>query len=543
MKIGQSLLSLAGRIHWRPLSLAEKCRLMFGGAVLLSLALVLVFPYLWMDKLTTKGLLDVSEERASQVYRAHFRMDRLEQGGLPVLDMDGGMADARDVPLQWVRFGADPLESIQSLDPGLQAAIRTLLDGQADDDFQCGRQAGVLRSRYIKFVRAGESCLACHNPQRAARAFSPNELIGVAIVSDQDTRGEVRRIILVNRIGVIVAGLIGATGAMVAFYWITQRVILSPIRQLRALANNVAEGNLDIRSTITTGDEYEKLSQAFNHMLDNLQAAQEKLRAANRQLDLKIAELSGRNVELYKANKVKSEFLANISHEFRTPLNSILGFAQVLKDRPTLLRTDKGQRYAENIITSGNRLLQMINDLLQMAKAEAGKLELHIEQGSLPQVCEALVSAFLPQTHEKRLRIKLTLDPNTPLLRTDVGKVQQILYNLFSNAVKFTPSRGQIEIKTQMLDDKHVRISVIDTGCGIEPADQEKIFEPFRQADGSLTRQTTGTGLGLAISKELAALLAGHVGLQSEPGHGSTFWLEIPVALVGETQETGARRQ
>jgi len=185
----------------------------------------------------------------------------------------------------------------------------------------------------------------------------------------------------------------------------------------------------------------------------------------------------------------------------------------------------------------------MINDVLQLAKAEAGRLELHMEQGSLPQICEALVSSFLPQTHEKRIRIRLAVDPGVPLLRTDVGKVQQILYNLVSNAVKFAPARGQIEIRAAMLDDKRVRIAVQDNGCGIAPADHEKIFEKFRQGDGSITRQTPGTGLGLAISRELATLLAGQIGLESEPGKGSTFWLDIPVTLTTETQESGVRRQ
>jgi len=533
-KIGQSILSTIRRIRWRPLSLAEKCRLMFGGAVLLSLFLVLIFPYLWMHKLTTKGLLDASQERANILYRAHFRLDKLSQSGLPALDPGGGVVEANGVSLQWIRFGPDPLEAMKSVDDSHRAVIRSLLEGEAEDDFQLTRMSGTLEGHYVRIFRARESCIACHNPQGSARAFSLNEPIGAVIVSGRDASGEIRRIILVNRVGIVVAGLIGAIVAMVAFYWITQRVILRPIRQLRAMANNVADGNLDIRSTITTGDEYERLSQAFNHMLDNLQGAQDELRTANRQLDLKIGELSERNVELYKANKVKSEFLANISHEFRTPLNSILGFAQVLKDRPTLLKTDKGQRYTENIISSGNRLLQMINDLLQLAKAEAGKLELRIEQGSLPQICEALVSSFLPQTHEKRLRVKVTLDPAIPLLRTDIGKVQQILYNLVSNAVKFTPARGQIEIKAHMLDDKRLRIAVTDSGCGIAPADQEKIFEKFQQADGSITRQTPGTGLGLAISKELATLLAGQIGLESEPGKGSTFWLDIPVTLAIE---------
>jgi len=538
MKIGQSLLRTVRRVRLRPLSLAEKCRLMFGGAVLLSLSLVLVFPYLWMQKLTTKNLIDVSRERANLMYRSHFRLDKIIQSGLRPLDPSGDVAEANAIPMRWIRFGPDPMENLNSVDEPHNDAIRSLLQGPAEDDFRSTRAGGVLQSHYYKLFRAGESCIVCHNPQGSARAFSLNEPIGAAIISRLDVGGEIRRIILVNRIGIAVAGLIGAICAMVAFYWITQRVILSPIRQLRAMANNVADGNLEIRSTIMTGDEYEKLSQAFNHMLDNLQAAQEKLREANRQLDLKIAELSERNIELYKANKVKSEFLANISHEFRTPLNSILGFAQVLKDRPTLLKTDKGQRYAENIITSGNRLLHMINDLLQLAKAEAGEIELHIEQGSLPQICEALVSAFLPQTHEKRLRVRVTLDPAIPLLRTDVGKVQQILYNLFSNAVKFTPARGQIEIKAHRLDDKMMRVAIIDTGCGIAKADHEHIFEKFRQVDGSLTRQTPGTGLGLAISKELATLLTGQIGLESEPDKGSTFWLDIPVALAKESQET-----
>jgi signal transduction histidine kinase len=516
---------------------------MFGGAVFLSLSLVLVFPYLWMQKLTTKGLIDINQERANLVYWSHFRPDKLVQSGLPALDPSGAVADANGVLVNWIRFGTDPMENLKSIDEPHQGVIRSLLSGPTDDDFRSTRVGRVLQSRYYKLFRAGESCIVCHNPQGSARTFSLNEPIGVAIVSRQDAGGEIRRIILVNRIGIVVAGLIGGIGAMVAFYWITQRVILSPIRQLRAMANNVADGNLDIRSTITTGDEYERLAQAFNHMLDNLQVAQDELRTANRQLDLKIVELSERNIELYKANKLKSEFLGNISHEFRTPLNSILGFAQVLKDRPTLLKTDKGQRYAENIITSGNRLLQMINELLQLAKAEAGKLELRIEQGSLPQICEALVSSFLPQTHEKRLRIKVTLDPAIPLLRTDIGKVQQVLYNLFSNAVKFTSARGQIEIKAHMLDDKRLRIAVIDTGCGIAKAHQEHIFEKFRQVDGSLTRQTPGTGLGLAISRELAILLSGQLSLESEPDKGSTFWLDIPVDLAKEFQESGDRRQ
>ena len=207
--------------------------------------------------------------------------------------------------------------------------------------------------------------------------------------------------LFMNRLWIVVAGLLAATGAMVAFYTITQRVILRPIRQLRAMVNNVAEGNYDTRSAIRTGDEYERLSDAFNHMLDNLMDSQHKLERANAQLDAKISELSGKNVELYKANKLKSEFLANMSHEFRTPLNAILGFAELLREKPAA-DAEKSRRWAENIISSGRSLLNMINDLLDLAKAEAGKMELRVEKTSIPQLLEGL-TAFFSRTGEEEI--------------------------------------------------------------------------------------------------------------------------------------------
>jgi signal transduction histidine kinase len=341
-----------------------------------------------------------------------------------------------------------------------------------------------------------------------------------------------------NRVWIIAAGLIAGAGAIVAFYIITQRVILRPIRQLRGLANNVSEGNLDIRSAINTGDEYQKLAEAFNNMLDGLQAAQEKLRQANKQLDAKIVELSERNIELFKANQVKSEFLANVSHEFRTPLNAILGFAEILREKPNVLKEEKGQRYAENIIAGGKRLLNMINDLLYLAKTEAGKIKLHIEKTSVQQLCKSVVASFSSLTKKKRIKVKLSVDNNMPALMTDADKIQQILYNFLSNAVTYTPEHGRIEIRATMPDEKTVRIAVTDTGCGIAEPDKEKIFEKFRQVDGSLTRRSSGTGLGLAISKGLAIMLAGSIGVESELGKGSTFWFDIPVTLSKDENQT-----
>ncbi|MGD0078842.1 MAG: HAMP domain-containing sensor histidine kinase, partial [Sedimentisphaerales bacterium] len=380
-----------------------------------------------------------------------------------------------------------------------------------------------------------ESCVGCHNSQGSAQAFGRNEPIGALII--EKPAEEIKRADLLNGVWIVFAMLIGVTGAFVAFYIITQRVILSPVRQLRALANNVAEGNLDIRSSINTRDEYEKLAEAFNHMLDGLQAAQEKLRQANRQLDDKIIELSERNIELFRANKVKGDFLANISHEFRTPLNSIMGFAQVLRDKPELLKEDKGRRYAENIIAGGQRLLNMINDLLYLARAEADKVQLHIEQTTAQDIVNAVVVSFSEMTREKNIDVALDVRDN-PSFVSDAGKIQQILENYMSNAVKFTPEGGKIDLAAGLLDEKTIRFSVTDTGCGIAEQYREKIFQKFGQIGNPMTRQPTGTGLGLAISKELADMLAGQVGFESKSGAGSTFWLDIPLTFAKEEQQS-----
>jgi two-component system sensor histidine kinase BarA len=525
-----------------PLSLAVKCQLMFGLAVVLTLIIALILPYIWMKQLVKKDYLDTERARSEiLMYRQHFQLKGPGQAALAPLDNTGQVLDPNNSQIRWFRFTKEDelnQKQLEQLSPEQQHTIETLIaeDGRTDA-ISFDKINGISHSNYIRIFRANDNCISCHNSQGSEETFSPNELIGALIT--QSPAAEIGKTKLLNWIWVSVAGLIGGTGAIIAFYWITQRVILRPIRHLRAMANNVAEGNLDIRSSIKTGDEYEKLASAFNKMLDGLQEAQEKLRQANKQLDAKIAELSDRNIELLKANKLKSEFLANISHEFRTPLNSILGFAQVLREKPALLSKDKVRRYTENIITGGNRLLNMINDLLDLAKTKAGKIELHIEKTSVQQLIDSAVASFSLETRKKKIKVKVSTRPDLPPLMTDAGKVQQIVYNFLSNAVKFTPERGRIEIRAGLKeDDKTLRIEVTDTGCGIAKEDIEKIFKKFGTTDGSLTSLSTGSGLGLAISSELTAMLAGNMGVDSELGKGSTFWLEIPIALSKEESET-----
>ncbi|MBW7991579.1 MAG: HAMP domain-containing protein [Planctomycetes bacterium] len=557
--IWQKLLKL---LRLSPVSLAKKCRITFGAAVIFILTIALLLPYIWMGQLIKKDLLDTGRARSQTLLDRHFQLKNTGQTTLPLNSL-GLLADVNDPDIRWIRFTPAPAQpdsdenktaSIELTEKISQTIEALKKNPTQNDKILLNRETGMLRANYVRIFRATDNCITCHNPQGSASAFVLNEHIGTVIISLRGIGSEISKTILMNKIWVIVAGLIGGIGAIVVFYWITQRVILRPIRQLRAIANNVTEGNLDIRSSIKTGDEYEKLANAFNNMLDGLQAAQEKLRQANKQLDAKIAELSERNIELFKANKVKGEFLANISHEFRTPLNAILGFAQVLREKPSTaggLKKDKAQKYAENIISSGNSLLNMINDLLDLAKTQAGKMELHIEKTSVQQLTLELISSFSLMTEKKKIKIKLKVDSDIPLILTDTGKVRQILYNFLSNAVKFTAQRGRIEIRAgaplsappyvakweseKMAVEKTVRIAVSDTGCGIAESDREKIFEKFRQVDGSITRESTGTGLGLTISTELAAMLAGSVGLQSELEKGSTFWLDIPITLTKET--------
>lgn len=557
--VWQKLLML---LRLSPVSLAKKCRITFGAAVIFILTIALLLPYIWMGQLIKKDLLDTGRARSQTLLDRHFQLKSTGQTTLPLNSL-GLLADVNDPDISWIRFTpapaqpdgdenkADSIEVTEKISQTIESLKKNLTQ---NDKILLNKETGTLRANYVRIFRATDNCMTCHNPQGSASPFSLNENIGTVIITLRGVGSEISKTILMNKIWVIVAGFIGGIGAIVIFYWITQRVILRPIRQLRAIANNVTEGNLDIRSAIQTGDEYEKLANAFNNMLDGLQATQEKLRQANKQLDAKIAELSERNIELFKANKVKGEFLANISHEFRTPLNAILGFAQVLREKPSAaggLKKDKAQKYAENIISSGNSLLNMINDLLDLAKTQAGKMELHLEKTSVQQLSRELISSFSLMTEKKKIKIKMKVDSDIPLIFTDTGKVRQILYNFLSNAVKFTPQRGKIEIRAgaplsdppyvakweteDLAVERMVRIAVSDTGCGIAEADRKKIFEKFRQVDGSITRESTGTGLGLTISTELAAMLAGSIGLQSELDKGSTFWLDIPITLIKET--------
>jgi signal transduction histidine kinase len=241
--------------------------------------------------------------------------------------------------------------------------------------------------------------------------------------------------------------------------------------------------------------------------------------------------LARANMALYESNRLKSDFLATMSHELRTPLNSILGFSDVLLSNNSL--NDKQQRWVRNIRTSGEQLLNLINDILDLAKIEAGKMHVTVEEFSVVEVCEGLLTLFRLPAEKKNIELRGQFDAAIPQVRQDVVKLRQILSNLLSNAIKFTPEGGRVSLKAEA-EPPQVVFTVTDTGVGIASEDQELVFEKFRQAGNPLTRAHAGTGLGLSIVRELCKLLGGEVTLQSELGRGSTFLVRLPLRLSPE---------
>ena len=266
-------------------------------------------------------------------------------------------------------------------------------------------------------------------------------------------------------------------------------------------------------------------------MLRNLVSMQDQWRKVNADLDRKVDELAQANMALYESNRLKSDFLATMSHELRTPLNSILGFSDVLLTSESL--SDKQARWAGNIQSSGQKLLALINDILDLAKIEAGKMQVRLEDFSLQDVCEGLLNMFRQMAEKKNIDLRGQVDPAIPTLRQDVTKLQQILQNLISNAIKFTPEGGRVSLKAES-ESAFVIITVTDTGVGIAPEEQDLVFQKFRQSGNPLTREHAGTGLGLSIVRELAKLLGGEIMLQSELGRGSAFTVRLPLQLSEE---------
>jgi signal transduction histidine kinase len=287
--------------------------------------------------------------------------------------------------------------------------------------------------------------------------------------------------------------------------------LIGPVTQMDMRLRELAAGDFAKRVEVPNRDELGALAANLNRMSDELGHLYRQLAAANQH---------------------KSEFLANMSHELRTPLNAIIGFSEVLYERMFGELNEKQAEYIQDILTSGRHLLSLINDILDLSKVEAGRMELDLSPFNLPAALENAVTLVKERAGRHGISLDLTVDPDLGELIGDERKFKQIMLNLLSNAVKFTPDGGRVTVMTAPADGTSdspglVEIAVSDTGIGIAPADRATIFEEFRQVGGG-AHQQEGTGLGLTLTRKFIELHGGRIWVTSELGKGSTFTFTLP---------------
>ncbi|MDQ7056604.1 MAG: cache domain-containing protein [Persephonella sp.] len=332
------------------------------------------------------------------------------------------------------------------------------------------------------------------------------------------TSREIRNFIWFTAIGLLV---------LVGFYsYISLRKILNPISTLTDLTIKVAKGDYSVRSNIKQSDELGLLSENFNKMVDTIE---DHIKNLDQKVKEQTRELETAKEKAEESARFKSQFLANMSHEIRTPMNGIIGMLYLLSKTEL---TPKQRSYIEKIDRNAKNLLGIINDILDLSKIEAGKLSIEKVEFDLFETIDNVISIVEVKAHEKNLELIVSYDVNLPRhFYGDSLRISQILTNLLGNAVKFT-EKGEIELSVSKVKKNRVRFKVRDTGIGMTEEQQEKLFQPFVQADGSTTRRFGGTGLGLSISRRLVELMNGKIWVESEPGKGSTFTFEIELEEV-----------
>jgi signal transduction histidine kinase len=350
------------------------------------------------------------------------------------------------------------------------------------------------------------------------------------LLSPESMQAEIRKT-FVTGIG-LTCGIV-LIGVLIAFVFYSYT--LTPVQAMAQAASHIAAGDLSQRVKATSRDEIGVLAMTFNHMAASLESTYRDLEQLNIGLEEKVQErteelrrqqeqLQEVNFQLEIANRHKSEFLANMSHELRTPLNAVIGFSEVLLDKMFGDLNAKQEEYLDDILSSGRYLLSLINDILDLAKVEAGKLELELGTFDLRQLLEGSLVMVKERALAHGITLSLEIADDVDTLTGDERKVKQVLFNLLSNAVKFTPDMGKVGISATRADAL-VQVAVWDTGVGIPADDQQRIFEEFQQVGQGLAGKTEGTGLGLTLAKKFVELHGGTIWVESTPGQGEYLYL------------------
>ena len=336
-----------------------------------------------------------------------------------------------------------------------------------------------------------------------------------------------------------------------------QGLISKPILHLEDTMRMVSSNkNYAVRAVKKYSDEIGRLIDGFNTMLSEIQQRDTALQSTNGELKTRTQELEEEvfqrkqaQEELSKAkhaaeeaNRAKSTFLANMSHELRTPLNAIIGYSEMLEEETRDAGKIENVQDLKKIQAAGKHLLALINDVLDLSKIEAGKMGLHLETFDVPQVIEEMVTTLQPAAAKNSNSVNVRVAENVGTMKADITKVRQILFNLLSNACKFT-DHGTISVDVDQIraeDKECIQFRVSDTGIGISAQQRQNLFQEFAQADSSIARKYGGTGLGLAITHRFVQLMKGQINVESEPGKGAVFTVQLPTQIAMETTESAS---
>ncbi|MEQ1804379.1 MAG: ATP-binding protein [Burkholderiaceae bacterium] len=496
-------------LRWLPLAVARAPARLYTKLLLAFLVVVGLLIAIGAVSLAELGRLNqraedfVKLQRKIAAYRQiqHSTTSELYSVATAMLAPDPGTLDATLRQLNQFGYDLDRLQFVAQDEVELLARVRAEYEGFAaavGEVIELVRAGKVAEGRQAQVERAGPLA------ERLERLT--NELVNKAEADmlariDESQAGYLASLRWLGAFALV--SIVLALGLGYAMSW----SLITPLQQMGERFDGIAAGDFTTHLAVPNRDELGELALNLNRMSDELGRLYRQIEAANRH---------------------KSEFLANMSHELRTPLNAIIGFSEVLLEKMFGEVNDKQLEYLRDIHSSGHHLLTLINDILDLSKIEAGRMELELSSFDLGELLEGATMLVRERAGRNGLSLALDVEPGLGDWVADERKVKQVVINLLSNAVKFTPAGGSVTVRARRAGDVAAEVAVIDTGVGIALDQQALVFEEFRQAAGDHLHKSEGTGLGLALAKRFVELHGGSMRLESALGHGSTFAFMLP---------------